>query len=259
MGERAKYTPGTFSWTDLTTTDQDAAKAYYSELFGWETVDMPVGDGIVYSMMRIGGKDVAAIAPQPEQQREAGAPPAWNSYITVESADHALGRATQLGATVHAPAFDVLDVGRMGVVQDPQGAFFLVWEPKRHVGASLVNAPGALSWNELASPDLDGSAGFYAELFGWKVEPFEGMEMPYMTIQNKDGHANGGMRPAMENEPPYWLVYFGAEDIDAGLAKASELGGTTLMGPMDIGMGRIGAAQDPQGAVFALYAGQFEP
>jgi predicted enzyme related to lactoylglutathione lyase len=258
MGERTKYAPGTFSWTDLTTTDQEAAKKFYGELFGWEAVDNPVGDGMVYSMMRLDGKDVAAISPQPEQQRDAGAPPAWNSYITVESADDALEKAKGLGATVHAPAFDVMDVGRMGVVQDPQGAFFLVWEPKKHIGASLVNAPGAMSWNELASPDLDASAEFYRELFGWQVELFEGMEMPYMTIKNSEGHNNGGMRAAAENEPPYWLVYFGIEDIDAGLSKATDLGGTKLLGPMDIGMGKIGVLQDPQGAVFALFAGQYE-
>src|SRR5438105_4218028 len=150
MGERTNYTPGTFSWTDLATTDQEAAKLFYGQLFGWEAEDNPIGDGAYYSMMKLGGKDVAAIAPQPQQQREAGAPPAWNSYVTVDSADRSLERAKQLGASVHAPAFDVMDVGRMGVVQDPQGAFFLVWEPKRHIGAALVNAPGALAWNELA-------------------------------------------------------------------------------------------------------------
>jgi uncharacterized protein len=258
MAERTKYSPGTFSWTDLTTTDQDAAKKYYGELFGWEAVDNPIGDDMVYSIMRIDGKDVAAISPQPEQQRDAGAPPVWNSYVTVESADEALDKAKGLGATVHAPAFDVMDAGRMGVVQDPQGAFFLVWEPKNHIGASLVNASGALSWNELASPDLDGSADFYRELFGWEVEPFEGMEMPYMTIKNAEGHTNGGMRGAQENEPPYWLTYFGIDDIDAGLSKATDLGATKLFGPMDIGVGKIGVVQDPQGAVFALYSGQFE-
>jgi uncharacterized protein len=260
MGERTQYTPGTFSWTDLATTDQDGAKAFYSELFGWDAIDNPVGDGVVYSMMQVDGKDVAAISPQPQQQRDAGAPPAWNSYITVQSADEALEQATQLGATVHAPAFDVMDVGRMGVVQDPQGAYFLVWEPRRHIGASLVNAPGALSWNELASPDLDGSAAFYGELFGWQVEPFEGAEMPYMTIKNAAGWNNGGMRPVMPpGTPPGWLVYFGIADIAAGLEKVSELGGTQLMGPMQIGMGTIGVVQDPQGAVFALYSGQYEP
>src|SRR4030088_467192 len=152
MGNRTQYTPGTFCWTDLTTTDQEAAKAFYTELFGWTAVDMPVGDGIYYTMMEIDGKPVSAVSAQPEQQRDAGAPPTWNSYVSVESADDALTRAKELGATVHAPAFDVLDVGRMGVVQDPQGAFFLVWQPKTHIGAALVNGIGLLSWNELASP-----------------------------------------------------------------------------------------------------------
>ena len=175
MGDRTNYTPGTFSWTDLTTTDQAAAKEYYSQLFGWEATDNPVGDDMYYSMMKVDGKEVAAISSQPPQQREAGVPPAWNSYITVESADEAADKAKELGATVHAPAFDVFDVGRMAVIQDPQGAFFEVWEPKAHVGAALVNGPGALCWNELASPDMDASAGFYGELFDWKVEPLEGM------------------------------------------------------------------------------------
>src|SRR4051812_41155705 len=139
MANRTQYTPGTFSWVDLATPDQDGAKAFYTGLFGWEADDQPVGDGVHYSMMNLAGAAVAAISPQPQQQRDAGAPPAWNSYITVESADAALARIQELSGTVHAPAFDVLDVGRMGVAQDPQGAFFLVWEPRRHIGASLVN------------------------------------------------------------------------------------------------------------------------
>ncbi len=259
MGERNQYSPGTFSWTDLSTTDQEGAKAFYRGLFGWEANDNPVGEGMYYSMMLLGGQEVAAISTQPQQQREAGVPPAWNSYVTVESADRALERASQLGATVHAPAFDVFDVGRMGVVQDPQGAFFLVWEPKQHIGASLVNAAGALSWNELATPDMDASAGFYSELFGWTTEPFEGSEMPYLVIKNADGHSNGGIRPAMETEPTYWLVYFGTENLEGHLAQVSELGGSQLAGPIDIGAGRIAVVHDPQGAVFALYAGHFDP
>jgi predicted enzyme related to lactoylglutathione lyase len=258
MGERTKYTPGAFCWADLSTTDQDSAKSFYTSLFGWEPVDNPVGEGIVYSMMRIDGKDVAAISPQPEQQRKAGAPPAWNAYVSVESADRALERARGLGATIHADAFDVFDVGRMGVVQDPQGAYFLVWEPKSDIGAHLVNAPGALSWNELATVDMDASAGFYSELFGWSLDPMEGMQMPYMVIKNADGRSNGGIRPAQGPEPSYWLTYFGADDLDSTFAKLSELGGNQLLGPLDIAAGKIGIVQDPQGAVFALYAGHFD-
>jgi uncharacterized protein len=256
MPERTKYTPGTFSWADVTTTDQDAAKQFYGQLFGWTAVDFPVGEGAVYSMMQIDGKDVAAISPQPAEQAQAGVPPVWNSYVTVESADAAADRAQKLGAAVHAPAFDVMDVGRMAVIQDPQGAFFMAWEPKQHVGAGLVNAPGALSWNELATPDPDASADFYREMFGWKIEPFEGMD-GYLGIANSDGHGNGGIRAAAENEPTYWLVYFGSADADADTAKATDLGATALV-QMDIGPGKISVLQDPLGAVFALYAGRFD-
>jgi len=258
MGERTKYTPGVFSWTDLTTPDQDAAKQFYGQLFGWSAVDNPIGEGMVYSTMQIDGKDVAAISPQMQAQRDAGAPPTWNSYLTVESADAAADRAQKLGATVMAPAFDVFDAGRMAVIQDPQGAFFMVWQPNQHIGAQLVNVPGALSWNELSSPDMDASAEFYRELFGWQTEPIEGVGMPYLVIKTADGRSNGGIRPAMENEPSYWLVYLGTDDIDGRLAHAGELGGKALMGATDIGMGKIAVVQDPQGAVFALFAGQFD-
>jgi uncharacterized protein len=258
MAERTTYTPGSFCWTDLTTTDQPAAKAFYSALFGWDSTDNPVGEGIVYSMMSIDGRDVAAISPQPEQQRAAGVPPAWNSYVAVEDADAALARATELGATVHAPAFDVLEVGRMGVVQDPQGAYFLVWQPKLHAGAGLVNAPGALTWNELASTDHEAAGRFYSELLGWRVEPMPG-PTPYLMCSNSAGWPAGGIRPVMPpGTPPHWLAYFGTDDLDASLARAGEHGASTVMGPIEIDRGRIAAVLDPQGAAFALYQGVFD-
>src|SRR3954471_7980633 len=111
MGERTQYTPGTFSWADLSTTDHAAAKDFYTGLFGWEVEDLPIGDSAVYSMMKLGGRNVAAISAQPPQQAEAGVPPMWNSYVTVESADKAADRAGELGASVHAPPFDVMDAG----------------------------------------------------------------------------------------------------------------------------------------------------
>ena len=257
MGERTQYVPGTFSWTDLATTDPDAAKAFYAALFGWQAEDMPVPGGY-YSMQRKDGKDVAAIAAQPPAQRDAGVPPAWQSYVTVASADAAAQRAGELGGAVHAPAFDVIEAGRMAVIQDPQGAFFMVWEPKNHIGASLVNAPGALCWNELAAADLDTAPDFYAGLFGWRTEAYEGGPMRYLTIKNGD-KANGGMRETQPQEPPHWLVYFAVDDTDVSVAKVSELGGATIAGPFEMAMARMAVVSDPQGAVFALYSGRLEP
>lgn len=258
MGERTEYKPGTFSWTDLSTTDQEGAKAFYAGLFGWEADDLPVGEGQTYSMQRIGGKNVAAISQQPAQQRDAGVPPMWNSYVTVESADDAAARAGELGATVHAPPFDVMDAGRMAVIQDPQGAFLMVWEARENIGAQLVNAPGALAWNELATLDVEGSRAFYGGLFGWQIDPYEGTGQPYWVIQN-DGRGNGGVRKGSEpGPPPHWLVYFACEDLDASVARVEELGGTKHMGPMDIQIARIAVVGDPQGAIFCLYQGQLE-
>jgi uncharacterized protein len=258
MGERSEYAAGTFCWSDLTTSDQAGAKAFYGGLLGWEADDRPVQDGVYYSMQLLGGKPVAAIAPQPQQQRDAGVPPLWNSYVSVQDADAVAERAKELGAAVHAPAFDVMTAGRMAVIQDPQGAFFMLWQPREHIGAGLVNAPGALVWNELQSPDLDTSAAFYSDLFGWQVEQAEGMQDRYLSIKNA-GANNGGMRELTPPAPPSWLVYFGVEDISQALAKVDELGGSKLAGPIDIQIAKIAVVADPQGAAFALYAGELEP
>ena len=259
MGLRTSYTPGTFSWSDLTTTDQQDAARFYRGLFGWETEDRPVGEGVVYTMASVNGHHVAAISPQPSQQREAGAPPMWNTYITVPSADEALGQARRCGATIHAPAFDVLDAGRMGVLRDPQGAYLNVWEAKTNIGAALVNGHGAMCWNELASPDPEASASFYASVFGFTAQAMEGSDPPYLVINRADGHSNGGIRLAASTEPCYWLVYFGTEDLDASLTAVDELGGDKLAGPIDVWeSARFAVVQDPQGAVFALYSGHFD-
>ncbi|MGA2319655.1 MAG: VOC family protein [Solirubrobacteraceae bacterium] len=258
MGERTQYTPGTFCWTDLSTSDQAGAKDFYGGLFGWEAQDMPAGEGVVYSMMRLDGKDVAAISPQPRRQREAGVPPLWNSYVSVTDAEALAERAKELGATVHAPAFDVMGAGRIAVIEDPQGAYFLLWEPRAHFGAALVNAPGALVWNELASPDMDASSAFYCALFGWTVAPFEGSELPYLSIKNGVQSA-GGICELTPGESPNWLVYFGVENLESALERVQELGGMSTAGPIGIGVARIAVVEDPQGAVLALYDGELDP
>jgi predicted enzyme related to lactoylglutathione lyase len=258
MGERGEYTDGTFCWAELMSSDQESAKAFYAGLLGWQSDDRPMGEDSYYSMQMMDGKQVAAIAAQPEQQREAGAPSMWNSYVKVSDADATAARAKELGADVHAPPFDVFTSGRMAVIQDPQGAYFMLWQPGDHIGAALVNAPGALVWNELQSPALDASASFYGELFGWSVEEMDSPQGRYLTILNQGAH-NGGMRDVTPPAPPSWLVYFGVEDLDAALAKLGELGGSTLAGPIDIQIAKIAVVMDPQGAVFALYDGQLAP
>lgn len=141
MGTRAKYEPGTFSWVDLTTTDRDAAKRFYSELLGWEYDDQP-SEGGVYSMARRYDTNVAALYDQQESERAQGVPPHWNNYVTTDDADRAAAQVKQLGGSVLLEPFDVFDAGRMAVIADPTGAVFSVWQPRQNIGAGHVNDAG---------------------------------------------------------------------------------------------------------------------
>jgi len=259
MGKRERYEPGTFSWVDLTTTDAEGAKAFYSGLFGWEAEDMPAGEVGTYTMLRMDGDDVGGLYEMGADQRAQGIPPYWLSFVSVESADATVERARELGGTVHGEAFDVLDAGRMALVEDSTGAMLAAWEPRRHIGASRVNDPGCMAWNELQSQDPETAASFYAGLFGWETEPIEeNGNVVYATIRNA-GWMNGGIMPMTQQNdgaPPYWLPYFTVTSCEGAISRARELGGEAMVGPLDIGAGRIAVLRDPQGAAFAIYEGE---
>jgi predicted enzyme related to lactoylglutathione lyase len=255
MGERTSYTPGTFSWVDLQTDDPDGAKSFYNALFGWEYDDIPVGDGAVYSMAKLQGHNVAGLG----ERQDESMPPHWNCYVTVADADAGAARAVELGATLLAEPFDVFDAGRMAAFADPQGAVLSVWQAKENIGAGLVNAPGALSWNDLLSPDVEASAAFYRDLFGWEVTEVEGSDGQYWSITN-GGRLNGGMMPLPPGGHPAWNLYFACEDADATIAQAGEHGAETVMGPIDVPNGsRFAILRDPSNAVFSIASGPMDP
>src|SRR5437764_1667175 len=117
MGERTSHVPGTFSWVDLGTSDPEVAKAFYGGLLGWDFEDVPVPGAPPYSMASIGGRTVAAVYGKQDDEALS----AWLSYVTVEDADAVAARASELGGTVISDPFDVMDAGRMAVLQDPTG------------------------------------------------------------------------------------------------------------------------------------------
>lgn len=252
MGQRERYEPGTFCWVDLATPDSEDAKDFYGALFGWEAEDMPAGGGATYTMARLDGDYVCGLY-------EMDARPHWFSYVSVESADAAVSRARELGGTVHGEAFDVLDSGRMAVIEDPTGATLGVWQPLGHIGAGRVNDPGCFTWNELQSREPERAAAFYAALFGWEMEPQkEEGKLAYVLTRNA-GRTNGGILPLAERHgdaPPFWLTYFTVPACDAAAGKVRELGGEVHAGPLDLGAGRIAVVSDPQGAAFALFEGE---
>ena len=259
MAEFSSHVPGTFSWVELATTDREAGVAFYGALFGWEVSDAPIGRNEIYSMFQMRGKEVAAAYTMMADERKLGVPSHWNLYVTVTSADDAARKAGELGAKVLALPFDVMDVGRMAVLQDPAGAVFCVWQAKTHIGARILNEPGALCWSELTTRDPSAAEAFYTALFGWAAKHGAASTLPHYTELGLPGeHPGAGMLKMPDNMPAsvpsYWMPYFQVDDADASAAKAKELGAVLMVGPNDIpNLGRFAILKDPQGAMFAVY------
>jgi predicted enzyme related to lactoylglutathione lyase len=256
--EFTSHAPGTFSWPELATTDQKGAVAFYSRLFDWGLNDQPMGPTETYSMFQVRGKEVGAAYTMRPEERQSGAPPHWNSYVTVQSVDDAVKKAQGLGARVLAPAFDVMDAGRMAILQDPTGAVFQVWEPKKHIGAKIMNEAGALCWTELTTSNTKAAEAFYTQLFGWTPKhSAAGAPMEY-TEFSVAGSPSIGMMPKPAQMPAQvpssWMPYFQVTSVDTSASKAKELGGKVMVGPNEIpGTGRFAVLTDPQGAAFAVY------
>jgi predicted enzyme related to lactoylglutathione lyase len=256
MAEAHNHPAGSFCWIELSTIDQDAAKKFYSTLLGWTVNDNPMGPGEVYTIFRLNGRDVAAGYTMNKQERATHVPPHWNLYIAVDNADESAAKAAKAGGHVMSPPFDVMDVGRMAVVQDPTGAAFCLWQAKKHSGLAAVGEDGAFCWADLSTPDPQRAGRFYGDLFGWKLETGQNDPSGYLHIKNGDKHI-GGIPPAAyrpAGAPAHWMLYFQTAGVETSTEKAKQLGAKVHMSPQKMeGVGTWSIVSDPQGATFALF------
>ena len=255
MEEITKHQPGTFSWIDLATTDPEAAKKFYAELFGLKAVDTPAGPDMVYTMLMLEDKPVAALYQLNKEQQDQGIPPHWDSYVTVENVDTAVEKAKTLQGTVLKEPFDVMESGRMGIIQDPTGAVLALWQPKDDIGTHFKNVPGTLCWNELITTDPEKAKSFFSQLFDWSSETSEMVNITYTAFLQGEMPVAGMYQKSEEmgNIPSHWIPYFAVGDCDQISNLAQELGASVIQPPTDIPRtGRFSVLQDPQGAVFAI-------
>jgi uncharacterized protein len=252
--KRTEYVQGTPNWVDLQTTDQSAAKKFYALLFGWEYDDQPMPEGAtVYAMATLNGETVAAIAPMPPGAPE-GMPPMWNTYLAVDDVDATIAGVAPAGGQVLMQPFDIGDAGRMAFVADPTGAAVAFWQANQHIGATLVNEPGTVIWNELLTDKTDSALPFYEAVLGISHSTVEMAPGETYTVLKAGGADVGGcMQPSMPGVPNHWHVYFAVDDADTVAASATEEGGRVVAEPFDIpSVGRCAVLSDPQGAVFSV-------
>jgi hypothetical protein len=245
---------GTIGWADVAVPDTAAGAAFYEGLFGWEA-QPGESESFPYTMFAKDGKVVAGMGVLSPDQIEARQPPAWSTYVIVDDADAVFARALELGATPIMEPMDVMDAGRMFFIVDPVGATIGFWQSGTHDGAEIFNEPHTMTWNEIASRDVDSAVTFYTELLGWKVEAMDFDGFPYTLLKVGD-RSNGGaydMSGLLPDEiPAHWLTWFIVEDCAASAQMVTALGGAVQREPQESGIGISAVVSDPFGATFGI-------
>lgn len=247
------FRTGSPCWIDLGSPDIPATATFYGTVFGWTFHPMEGADG--YGFLHQDGRRIGAVG----RHTEKGASPAWMIYFSTPDVDAAVKTAEQHGGTVRVEPGDVMAEGRMAQLSDPAGVRFALWQPGDTAGVEAVGDPNTLCWAELHTPDPGAATAFYQALFGWRAEDVEMPGMTYTVVSTAEGGdvretSLGGIAPLQSAEEPVrWVPYFEVTDVDAVLGRVEPSGGAVVMPGMDVpGVGRMGWATDPHGAVFAV-------
>ncbi|PID73285.1 MAG: glyoxalase [Desulfobacterales bacterium] len=111
---------GAISWFELMTTDVEAAKKFYGEIFGWEYTPFAQDPSHEYHSVSKNGREFAGIMKTPKHCGDI--PPCWGGYVTVDDIDVTAARVTELGGKIIVPPTEIPGIGRFSVFSDPQGA-----------------------------------------------------------------------------------------------------------------------------------------
>jgi uncharacterized protein len=245
--------PHTPCWTELTVPDPEAAKAFYGDVFGWRADAAPRPEAGAYTVFRLGDAPVAAVAPLVDDSQ----PTAWGVCLAVEDAERTASRAAEHGGSTLMPPTDVFDLGRYGVLADPEGAAFSVWQSGAGAGSEILGDPRSPGWIELSTRDPRQALAFYPSVFGWTTHLSD-----FYTEWSLGGTRFGGLvdlgqvpEPA-SSTPAHWKPYFKVANVDEAAAKAAGAGGSVLLAPADVPGEdlRVSVLKDPQGAQFGVFA-----
>jgi predicted enzyme related to lactoylglutathione lyase len=241
---------GTPTWIDLGIPDLDRSMDFYGSLFGWQFEVGPAEFGR-YTTAYLRGRRVAALAPNTDPAATAFW---WNVYLATADCDATTAAVQAAGGTVVNPPSDVLDQGRMAIVQDPAGGQFGLWQGRVHIGCELVNEPNTLVRNDLVTDQPDVARRFYTTVFGFTLDGNPELpEFDFTFLRRPDGHEIGGIMGLPHGSGTSWSTTFEVDDTDAALQRAVSAGGTAGQ-VQDMIYGRFAQVIDPFGVEFSVIA-----
>lgn len=182
----------------------------------------------------------------------------WKVYLSTDDISKSVDVARSEGAEILAPPMPVADLGVQTVLVDPTGAHLGAWEPKEFPGFTVLNENAAPSWFELQTRDHGRAVAFYSAVFDWETEVVDDTdEFRYTIVRDpsREGEIAGIMDATSFLAPEQasrWSIYWEVDDVDATIAKVTELGGGVLQGAQSTPYGRVATVTDPAGAEFKL-------
>ena len=225
-------------WFEQQSTQPQKACDFYSALFGWQVQTMDMGNG-PYHVMDNQGESESGIT---TAAKTAG----WTPYFSVADVDAHQKSAQKLGATIIAPAFDLDQVGRISVLQEPSGAVFALFAAQKGDGEDRPSRENGFHWTELWSKDAEASMAFFRDLLGYKAEKMPSPKGVYYTMLSKDGPRLG---ITTSDKASSFLPYVRVAACDDSVAHGIKLGAVPTIPAMDMpGVGRFAAMLDPTGA-----------
>lgn len=240
---------GFFCWHDLYTADLDTSKRFYGELLGW-SYKVNNDGGMPYWIINNGHCETGGMCTVPES------PPVWQAYINVEDLDAVIAKANELdGAIVHGP-HQADDVGTMALIKDPHGAMIWAIQLLNVMPAPGIPKASEFCWYSLLTPEMKPAMAFYNALFGWTLQTMDAGGGVTPPIIHNQGVPLAGIQVLEDGMgvPPHWSMAIATDDIEATMAKASELGATTVIPVMPMGtMGLFSSIQDPVGAHISFW------
>src|SRR4051794_1185210 len=133
MPRRETPPVGAPCWVDLMTSDVDGSRAFYGDVFGWESEEPNAEHGGYWNFTKDGVRVAGGMASQPG----VDVTDIWSIYLASDDARKTAEAATANGGQVIVPAMDVSDLGVMAVLNDPGGAAIGVWQPRIHKGFGI--------------------------------------------------------------------------------------------------------------------------
>lgn len=245
-----KFQYGKFVWFDLATSDVDAAKRFYGELFGWVFSDLGEGDQR-YTVVENRSRMIAGIVADPEANGDASL---WVGSISVPDVDRAAEQTREAGGVVHDPPQELEDRGRTTFVTDPQGAGVAFLRASGGDPPDREPAAGDFGWVELWTTDLAGSLAFYVSL-GYTAGGLQIRgEEPYRVLKVADEPQAGVVELERGDAGSGWLPYVAVDDLAVTLERAVALGGQVVIEPDPVfAEGLAAVIVDPTGAALAVF------